>query len=112
MALWDVVLGRTITLEIMEDNQATMKVVEKGYSAKLRHVSRTHKVDLSSIKEVLDMDNVKLLYVETKLQCADFFTKCLPPCAWDNAIALLGMFTEDQLQSAFPDYVSDSNLQQ
>ena len=85
MSLWDTILGRKIELEIMEDNQATIKVVEKGYSSKLRHILRTHKVNLSSIKEVCDNDAVGLQYVNALEQSADIFTKALEPQKWANA---------------------------
>ena len=103
MDLWDCILGRPIRLIILEDNQATIKVVEKGYSPKLRHILRTHKVDLSSIKEVIDTDSVRIEYVDTALQAADIFTKALAPMKWGNAIALLGLFTPDMYTSAYPD---------
>ena len=91
MNFWEALLGRPVSLEIMEDNQATIKIVKKGYSQKLRHISRTHKVDLSSIKEVLDRDTVSVEYVDTNLQAADIFTKGLAPHKWDNALDLLGL---------------------
>ena len=91
MDLWGKLLGRSVSLTIYEDNQATIKVVLKGYSHKLRHINRTHKVDLSSIKEVIDTDAVEIEYIKTDLQAADIFTKALQPCKWENALKLLGM---------------------
>ena len=101
LTLWDTILGRTMDLEIMEDNQATIKVVLKGYSPKLRHMARTHKVNLSSIKEVIDKESVVLEYVKTDLQAADIFTKALPVNKWDNALQLLGIITPEALQKAY-----------
>ena len=91
MNFWEALLGRPVSLEILEDNQATIKIVKKGYSQKLRHISRTHKVDLSSIKEVIERDTVSIEYVDTKEQAADIFTKALPPHKWDTALDLLGL---------------------
>ena len=48
--LWSLILGRDIKTRIYEDNQAIIIVVKKGYSKKLRHISRTHKVNLGSLK--------------------------------------------------------------
>lgn len=90
---WDLLLGRPVKLTIYEDNQATIKVLNKGYSSKLRHVTRHHKVDLGSVKEVLDEHNVELQYIETTKQCADIFTKALTPCKWPHAVGLLGIKT-------------------
>ena len=91
LQLWQTILDYPIELVIHEDNQATILVAKKGYSPKLRHIACTHKVNLGSIAEVLDEDDVKLHYVETNSQAADIFTKALAPQKWDNALRLLGM---------------------
>ncbi|CAE7028491.1 GIP [Symbiodinium sp. CCMP2592] len=91
LQLWQTILDYPIRLVIHEDNQATILVAKKGYSPKLRHIARTHKVNLGSISEVIDEDDVDIEYVDTNLQAADIFTKALPPQKWDNALKLLGM---------------------
>ena len=78
-------------LEVLEDNEATIKIVKKKGSAKLRHVSRTHKVNLASTYEAFEDPYVDIAYVNTKEQAADIFTKALSPQLWDNALRLLGM---------------------
>ena len=84
-------LDRKVSLLIREDNQATIKVIRKGYSHKLRHLPRVHKVDLSSIKELLDDGHFDIEYVVTDEQAADVFTKALPVHKWDHALGLLGI---------------------
>jgi hypothetical protein len=74
-----------------EDNQATILVVRKGFSPKLRHVSRTHKVNLGSLTEVFNNSNVALEYISTEQQAADIFTKALPPQKWGSALKMLGI---------------------
>ena len=74
-----------------EGNQATITVVKKGFSKKLRHISRTHKVNLGSLKEVCVNDDTEILYIETKKQAADIFTKALAPHLWDSALDMLGI---------------------
>ena len=91
LQLWQTLLGHEVKLVIHEDNQATILVARKGYSPKLRHIQRTHKVNLGSIAEQLSEEDVELTYVETTWQAADIFTKALPPQKWDNALKLLGM---------------------
>ena len=50
--LFDLLIGGDgCPWEACEDNEATIKVVKNGFSAKLRHVSRTHKVNISGLKE-------------------------------------------------------------
>ena len=102
LGLWEVLLKRTVELQVHEDNQATILVVRKGFSPKLRHISRTHKVNLSSLSEVMSEPNIDLRYVDTSEQAADIFTKALPPHKWTAALALLGIRTElpSQLEKA------------
>ena len=79
LQLWDMLLGRSVALRVMEDNQATILVVRKGYSPKLRHITRTHKIYLSGHAEVFREDSATLEYCQTDKQAADIFTKSLPP---------------------------------
>ena len=75
-----------LELVIHEDNQATILVGKKGYSPKLRHVSRTHNVNLGCISEQLvPGSGISIQYVDTTQQAADIFSKALPPQKWDNA---------------------------
>ena len=89
--LWNKLLGRNVSLECHEDNQATILVVNKGLSPKLRHVSRTHKVKLGSLSEVFADKSIKLSYIKTDEQSADIFTKALPPQKWGHALELLNI---------------------
>ena len=91
LQLWELLLGRTVTLKVLEDNQATILVVRKGYSPKLRHITRTHKVNLSGLSEVFREDSAELEYCQTDNQAADIFTKALPPQKWAPALRLLGI---------------------
>ena len=94
LQLWERLLQRSVALRIQEDNQATILVVRKGYSPKLRHITRTHKVNLSCLSEVIHGDTVELDYCSTDLQIADIFTKALTPQKWGNALKLLGIRTD------------------
>ena len=91
LQLWELLLGRTVTLKVLEDNQATILVVRKGYSPKLRHIIRTHKINLSGLSEVFRNDSAELEYCQTDSQAADIFTKTLPPQKWAPALRLLGI---------------------
>ena len=88
---WSLILERNIQLRIYEDNQATIAVVKKGFSKKLQHISRTHKVNLSSLKEACVNDDTKLAYNDTQKQAADIFTKTLAPNLLDIALEVLGI---------------------
>ena len=94
LQLWELLLQRPVDLIIHEDNQATIQVVGQGYSSKLRHITRTHKINLGSLSEVLQQKGIKVQYIETTQQAADIFTKALEPMKWPNAIKLLNINTE------------------
>ena len=49
--LLEVLFDRKVTLRIKEDNTATIRVLKNGYSSKLRHVLRTHKLNLGVVKK-------------------------------------------------------------
>ena len=65
MGFWDVVLRRRMRLIVREDNQATIRIVVKGFSSKLRHISRTHKINLSSLSEQLATEEIDIEYCDT-----------------------------------------------
>ena len=52
----------SVALKVLEDYQATILVVRKGYSPKLRHITRAHGVNLSALSEVFHNDSAELEY--------------------------------------------------
>ena len=61
---------------IFEDNDAVIKACIKGRSTAMRHVGRTHRVDLDWLWERIRTDpGVFIKYVGTKEQIADLFIK-------------------------------------
>ena len=63
-------------LVIFGDNEAVLKAMVKGRSPSLRHVARTHRIDLDWLWERMRTDpGVYIKYVGTKEQIADMFTK-------------------------------------
>ena len=91
LSLWEVLLKRKVSLHLREDNEAAIKAIRKGYSAKMRHTPRTHRVDLQSVKEAIDRDSVELPHVKTAHQRADIFTKDLAPSKWIPAAEMLNL---------------------
>ena len=91
LALWQKIAGESFKLVIKEDNEATIKIVRKGFSTKLRSLARTHRVNLGAIHEIISDHDVELEYIATNEQAADIFTKALEPQKWGNALELLGM---------------------
>ena len=63
-------------LQILEDNEAVIKMTLKRRSPALRHVVRTHRVDLDWLFELIDGDpSIFIRHVKTQDQIADFLNK-------------------------------------
>ena len=75
-----------VKLVIFEDNESVIKMVVKGRSPALGHVSRTHRVDLDWLFERCRVDpSIRIRFVPTKAQLADMLTKgsfTAAVCVW------------------------------
>ena len=59
-----------------EDNEAVIKMIIKGRSPTMRHVSRTHRVALDWLFDRINLDpKIQIKYIDTKNQLADILTK-------------------------------------
>ena len=68
-----------IHLTICEDNEATIKIVLKKKSNVMRHVGRTHRVNLEWVFHLISTSSsVHLRYIRTTSQLADMYTKHFP----------------------------------
>ena len=63
-------------LYVFEDNEAVIKMIIKGRSPTMRHVSRTHRVALDWLFDRINLDpKIQIKYIDTKNQLADRLTK-------------------------------------
>ena len=63
-------------LYVFEDNEAVIKMIIKGKSPTMRHVSRTHRVALYWLFDRINLDpKIQIKYIDTKNQLADMLTK-------------------------------------
>ena len=63
-------------LYVFEDNEAVIKMIIKGRSPTMRHVSRTHRVALDWLFDRVNLDpKIQIKYIDTKSQLADILTK-------------------------------------
>ena len=63
-------------LYVFEDNEAVIKMIMKGRSPTMRHVSRTHRVALDWLLDRINLDPKNhIKYIDTKNQLADMLTK-------------------------------------
>jgi hypothetical protein len=83
----------------LEDNDAVIKMTVKGRSPALRHVPRTHRIDLDWLFERIREDPcIDIRYVNTKLQIADFLTKGQFTSAQWQSLCYLANSLPDQLK--------------
>ena len=63
-------------LYVFEDNEAVIKMIIKGRSPTMRHVSRTHGIALDWLFDRINLDpKIQIKYIDTKNQLADMLTK-------------------------------------
>ena len=63
-------------LYVFEDNEAVIKMIMKGRSPAMRHVSRTHRVVLDWLFDRINLDpKIQIKHIDTKNQLADIWTK-------------------------------------
>ena len=63
-------------LYVFEDKEAVIKMIIKGRSPTVRHVSRTHRVALDWLFDRINLDpEIQIRYIDTKHQLADILTK-------------------------------------
>ena len=76
-------LERPVEVNYRQDNQAVVGIVTSGYSAKLRHAPRVHRVNVSSVSEVLSEGFLRSIwYTKTSEQIANGLTKVITPAEW------------------------------
>ena len=65
-------------LYVFEDNEAVIKMIIKGRSPTMRHVSKTHRVALDWLFDRINLDTkIQIKYIDTKNQLADILTKAI-----------------------------------
>ena len=63
-------------LYVFEDNEAVIKMIMKGRSPTMRHVSRTHRVALDWLFDRINLDTqIQIKYIDTKNKLADILTE-------------------------------------
>ena len=80
-------------LYVFEDNEAVIKMIIKGRSRTMRHVSRTHRVALDWLFDRINLDSkIQIKYIDTKNQLADILTKWnLTRDEWNHLLNLLNI---------------------
>ena len=71
MTLFDAVLKREIRLLFLEDNQATLIIITTGKNRALRHVYRTHRINVHWISQMVRQQPIDLGACESHLMAGD-----------------------------------------
>ena len=105
LQLWDKVFNRATKIIFMEDNQATMRILQTGRNPTLRHLGRTHRVDLAWLSEVFrNNKQVCIRYCVTSEMCADILTKAFTnPLRLTHACELICMVRRSHSGNYGPD---------
>ena len=85
--------GSIAVLYVFEDNEAVIKMMIKGQSPTMRHVSRTHRVALDWLFDRINLDSkIQILYIDTKHQLADILSKGnFTRDEWNNFVHLFNI---------------------
>ena len=80
-------------LYVFEDNEAVIKMIIKGRSPTMRHVSRTHRVALDWLFDRINLDpKIQINYIDTKNQLADMLTKGnFPRDEWNHLLCMFNI---------------------
>jgi len=75
---------------VLEDNQATIRILESGKSPAFRHADKTQRINLGWIAEQFRRRHYKMAYINTNLQAADILTKPFTNSdKWSKALELM-----------------------
>ena len=74
-------LGMLVPIRLKVDNTQAISAIKKGYSKKLRCLSRTHRCSIGAMHERYSDPEVcmEVVYEPTATHKCDFFTKALNP---------------------------------
>ena len=91
--LLDMVPERPVRLLFQEENQAIIQILKTQKNPILRHLNRTHRVNVSWLCEVFkNLKAVELKYCKIDEMAADIFTKAFTnPIKWNAALELIGV---------------------
>ena len=75
------------------DNTQAIAAAKKGYSKRLRHLGRTQRVSIGFLNDCIEDGElqISIIYVPTKEQKADVFTKAMTPGNFIEARRLIDM---------------------
>ncbi|CAE6943662.1 unnamed protein product, partial [Symbiodinium sp. CCMP2592] len=79
----------TVPIIFFQDNETVLAILKSGYSPKLRHLGRVHRVNVASMAEIFEQEDFSATYVNSKEQLANGLTKIIPPAEWSDMLTQL-----------------------
>ena len=80
----------TFVLKCYEDNQAVLAIIAKGYSPKLKHLAKFHRINVASTCEAFSSEDILIQYIQTSHQKAGVMNNnALPVSMWSGVLDLL-----------------------
>ena len=77
---------------VLEDNQATIRILESGKSPAFRHADKTQRINLGWLSEQFRRKHYQLASISTSLQAADILTKPFTSIEkWTKALKLIAV---------------------
>ena len=85
-------LGGKVPIICNQDNTATIQCIRNRYSACLRHLGKTHKINAQGLHAAFQELDISIQHCPTEQQAADVFAKCLEVHKWQVALDMIGFF--------------------
>jgi hypothetical protein len=68
----------SFVVKCYEDNQAVLAIIAQGYSPKLKHFAKFHRINVASTCEAFSAEDILIQYIQTSHQKADVMNTALP----------------------------------
>jgi hypothetical protein len=78
--------GEQVPIMCHQDNTATIQAIRNGYSARLPHLGKTHKINVHGLYDAFKEPDIMIQHCPTEQQAADIFAKCLDAQKWHYAM--------------------------
>ena len=79
-------------MTLVEDNESTFQIIKTGKNLTMRHISRTHGVNVQWLHDVYNKGLLNMVYTRTEAQLADVFTKTFrDPLKYASAVRDIGI---------------------
>ena len=93
-----------VPLLIMEDNEAVIKILLKGRTNALRHLHRTHRINIDWMFEIIKHEHILIRYANTKYQLADICTKAFTKAEGWQRLMQMCQIRPTRWQNPMPPY--------